>query len=289
MNTVDGYAGWDRAALDRQYSPSSRIPSLQVYLDEYARSSALARRRWPVRTDLRYGPTAAEVLDYFPGATRDAPVQVFVHGGNWQELTKESSAFAAEPFLRSGAAFVAVDYGLAPAVPLDGIVAMVRRCVAWLPTHAAELGFDPRRIHLSGSSAGAHLVAMALVSGASGSGLVAGATLLSGIYDLEPVRHCYVNAALRLDADAARRHSPAGQLPSRLPPVIIARGGNETDEYVRQHDLMAAALRPRTRLTEVVAPDRNHFDLPYDLGVPGTELGDAVLAQMGLAGTATRN
>jgi arylformamidase len=282
---VDGYGGWDRAALDRQYSPSSRVPSLRYYLDGYATASALARRRWPVRADLRYGPGPAETLDYFPGARPDGPVQVFVHGGNWQELTKESSAFAAEPFLRLGAAFVAVGYGLAPAAPLDAIVAMVRRCVAWLRDHAAELGFDPRRVHLSGSSAGAHLVAMALASTPSG---VAGATLLSGMFDLEPVRHCYVNDALGLDAAGARRNSPVWHLPPRLPPVIIARGGNETEEYARQHDLMAAALRPRTRLTEIVAADRNHFDLPYDLGVAGTELGDAVLAQLGLADNSDR-
>jgi arylformamidase len=47
---------------------------------------------------------------------------------------------------------------------------------------------------------------------------------------------------------------------------------------------MAAALRPRTHAVEIVEAERNHFDLPYDLGVKDTELGDAVLAQMsGLA------
>ena len=39
-------------------------------------------------------------------------MQIFVHGGNWQELTKESSAFAAPEILRSGAAFAVVNYGL---------------------------------------------------------------------------------------------------------------------------------------------------------------------------------
>ncbi|SCF58501.1 hypothetical protein [Streptomyces sp. Cmuel-A718b] len=62
------YRGMDRAALDLQYSPSSRVPSLQAYLDAYERLSARAHQNHPVRTALRYGPHPAELLDYFPAA-----------------------------------------------------------------------------------------------------------------------------------------------------------------------------------------------------------------------------
>ncbi|MGH3752261.1 MAG: hypothetical protein ACRDRP_06110 [Pseudonocardiaceae bacterium] len=47
---------------------------------------------------------------------------------------------------------------------------------------------------------------------------------------------------------------------------------------------MTTALRSRTPVVEVIPAERHHFDLPYDLGATGTELGDAVLAQMGLTG-----
>ncbi|MEU3606828.1 alpha/beta hydrolase [Streptomyces sp. NPDC035033] len=275
------------ARLDRAYSPSHLVPSLRHYLDEYADRSAEARRAPGVRTGLRYGPGPAEKLDFWPAARPGpAPVQIFVHGGNWQELTERSSAFAALSFRRAGAAFAAVGYGLAPATPLDEIVAAVRRCVRWIHGHAAALGVDPERLHLSGTSAGAHLAAMALVpAGPDRPVPLAGVTLLSGIYDLEPVSRSYVNEALRLDADAVRRNSPPALLPGGLPPVVLARGGVETEEYVRQHDLMADALRRRGALAaELVEEHRNHFDLPYDLADPATPLGRAVLAQMGLPG-----
>jgi arylformamidase len=100
------------------------------------------------------------------------------------------------------------------------------------------------------------------------------------MYDLEPLRHSYVNDALRLDPDGAVRNSPVYHLPSGLPPVVIARGGIETGEYIRQHDIMAALLRRRTGVTDIVCPARNHFDLAYDLGNPGSALGRAVLAQV---------
>jgi arylformamidase len=280
----------DQATLDRQYSPSSRVPSLDVYLRDYERLSATARRDHPVRTALAYGPHPAELLDYFPGSgAGSAPLLVFVHGGNWQALGRSESAFAVPALLAAGAAVAVLEYGLAPQVGLDAMAGMVRRGVDWLLRHADGLGFDARRLHLCGTSAGAHLSAMALLpdpsEGPDVSGRIAGAVLLSGMYDLEPVRLSYVNEALRLDVSGARRNSPLHLLPDRLPRTVVARGGNETEEYVRQHERMVAALRPRAAVTEVVAERRDHFDLPYDLGVPGTGLGDAVLAQMGLGGT----
>ena len=112
------------------------------------------------------------------------------------------------------------------------------------------------------------------------------------MYDLEPVRRSYVNDALRLDAAGARRNSPLWLLdappgsPQRpLPPVVLARGGNETEGYARQHAAMLAGLRRRgADVVDVVDPARNHFDLPYDLADGDTPLGAAVLAQLG-AGT----
>ncbi|MGW1071758.1 alpha/beta hydrolase [Streptomyces sp. NPDC002537] len=281
MSGDTGYLGFSRADLDREYSPSSVVPSLPLHLREYAELSAAAREKHRPLSGLRYGSSPEARLDLFPVAAPAggaSALQVFVHGGYWQEVTKEESAFAAPDFIAAGTAFAALDYGLAPAYSLDGIVAMVGEAVAWLHANAARFGIDPRRIHLSGSSAGAQLVAMALVRDEARR--IAGATLLSGVYDLEPLRHTYVNDVLGLDADAALRNSPVHHLPKRLPPVVIARGGGETGEFVRQHDTMAALLRQRAVVTELTCPARNHFDLPYDLGNPRTALGRAVLAQI---------
>ncbi|MEV6782903.1 alpha/beta hydrolase, partial [Streptomyces sp. NPDC051098] len=146
-----------------------------------------------------------------------------------------------------------------------------------------RVGGSPIRSHSSGTTVGLALLPDAS-AGPGVSDRIAGAVLLSGMYNLEPVRLSYVNDALRLDESAALRNSPIRRLPARLPETVVARGGNETEEYVRQHDRMVTALRSRAVVTEVVADRRDHFDLPYDLGVPGTGLGDAVLAQMRLEG-----
>ncbi|MEV7184274.1 alpha/beta hydrolase [Kitasatospora sp. NPDC093102] len=284
MATTDAarvYREFDRVELAVAYSPSSRIEDLPGELAAYARHSAAARARLTVRRDLRYGPEAPELLDFFPAAVPGAPLQVFVHGGYWQELGKADAAFAAPDFVDRGAAFAAVGYGLAPAHPLDDIVAMVRRAVRWLAVNAPALGVDPRRIHLSGSSAGAHLAVMSLLDPAGGR--IAGASLLSGVYDLEPIRLTYVNDALGLDASDAYRNSPLHHLRPGLPPLVIARGDNETGEFGRQHeDFAEVARRVGAPVVSIVEPARHHFDLPFDLGRPESRLGAAVLAQMGL-------
>lgn len=282
------YRGMDRATLDREYSPSSRIPDIGHYLSAYAADSGTARARLDVRRDLRYGSSPVELLDLFPSPRPPAPLLVFVHGGYWQELSKNESAFPAPPMVAAGAAFAALDYGLAPAYRLDEIVRMVRRALVWIAAHAEELGVIPTRVFLAGHSAGAHLAAMTLLEGWAPAGthptdLAAGVCLISGVYDLEPIRLTYVNEVLGLDAAEAARNSPVHRLPDRVAPVIVARGGNETGEFARQHDEMVARLSERSpRVTDIVAQERNHFDIPYDLGDPATALGAAMLAQMEL-------
>jgi arylformamidase len=276
---VTVFAGFDRRGIDLQYSPSKLVDDLPSILHEYAARSARARAELPMRT-LRYGPGSRMTLDFFP-ARPAAPMFVYVHGGFWQEMSKDDFGFPALDLVPAGVAFAALGYGLAPHHNLDEIVASVRLGLRWLVAHAVELDVDPGRIHLGGGSAGAHLVAMALLDGWAPAGLFAGATLVSGVYDLEPVRHSYVNAPLRLDAKAAARNSPIRHLPARLPPLILARGGRETGEFARQHTEFAAAASGRGGpVHELVVSHRHHFDLTFDLADPATALGSAVLAQV---------
>ena len=57
---------------------------------------------------------------------------------------------------------------------------------------------------------------------------VAGAVLLSGIYDVEPLIGTYIDAALHLMAEDAESLSPMRLPPGRRVPVVVAWGENET-------------------------------------------------------------
>ncbi|RAY12594.1 alpha/beta hydrolase [Actinomadura craniellae] len=270
-----------RQELDREYSPSRLARDAAGTLARYRDESAAARRRLDCELDVPYGPSPDERLHWFPPLLPGAPLLVFVHGGHWQESSKEDACFPAPGLIAAGAGYVALGYGLAPRRGLPEMAASVRRGLRWVRAHARDLGSRPDRVHAAGSSAGAHLVALAVTGPEPAE--VAGACLLSGVYDLEPVRHSYVNDALGLDARAAADHSPLRRLPLRVPDVLVARGRHETREYARQHALLLGALRATgQRATGLVAADRDHFDLPLDLGRPRTPLGRAVLGRLGL-------
>lgn len=285
------YRDFDQAALNEQYSPSSRIRDIGFYLDEYALRSRGAREVLPFEVH-HYGHSPAEILHFFPARRPNAPLHVFLHGGYWQELSVAEASFAAPGVVWAGGAFAALGYGLAPQHDLDTIVAMARRGLRWLLDQADLLGFDAESVHLSGHSAGAHLVAMAVLTGPWPDGrpaadAIASATLLSGVYDLVPVRLTYVNEPLQIDSATALRNSPIFRLAGSPPPLLIARGGQETDEFARQHDEFVRALRAcGFAVADLVVAHRNHFDLPFDLAAPDSVLGHRVLDM--LAGGAAR-
>ncbi|MEV7522622.1 alpha/beta hydrolase [Streptomyces sp. NPDC091371] len=273
--------------LDLDYSPSSLVPDLDAHLARYAADSARARQTLRVYRDVPCGPLPEQRLDLFPAAEPGAPLMVFVHGGYWQEHSRAEAAFAAADFVAAGVSFAALGYGLAPRHRMPAITAMAADSVRRICGGRAGLPGAPSTVHLSGHSAGAHLVASALLDAAGwrAAGLdpaaeVASATLISGVYDLEPLTHTYVNDALGMDAAEARELSPLRWLPAGaagLPPLVIARGVRETGAFGLQQEAFAEAARAcGADVTELVVPGRHHFDLPFDLGKPATVLGAAV-------------
>ena len=135
------------ALREREYSPSSCIggeygPFIAAYRqrsDEARRATAAMGGRWSRRA---YGAAPSQRLELcMPPNTAPAtrvPLLLFVHGGYWQELSAADSLFAAPACIRRGSAFAALDYTLAPAATLEGIVAECRQALAWLGTPAAS-------------------------------------------------------------------------------------------------------------------------------------------------------
>jgi arylformamidase len=225
------YRQFDRKALDAAYNNTEAVG--QARRDQYvegwtARSDAF-RARNRGRLDLRYGAGARQRLDIFPSGAAGAPTVVYIHGGYWQANDKEPYACLGEGLLPAGWNLALVEYTLAPAARLDAIVAEIRAAVAWVIEHAREHGGDPQRVFVAGHSAGGHLTAMAMEDAR-----VAGGVAISGLFDLEPIRLCYLNDKLRLDPAEAARNSPLLHLPPRAAPLVVTVGLGELPELIRQ-------------------------------------------------------
>lgn len=248
------YRGMDRAALDAAYNNAAAVKESAQIVAGWETRSARLRAAHPDGMDLRYGKDERNRIDYF-AARRDGPVLMFIHGGYWQNRAKELFAFIAEGPLAWGINVALIGYTLAPEKRLDAIVAEIHAAAGWLAQSIPMLGGNAKQLFVSGWSAGGHLTAMAMSHPAIRGGLA-----ISGIYELEPMRLCYVNEKLRLDEDEARRNSP-GPTDKRL---VVAYGADELAELCRQSEDYAKRLKAKAH----AVPGRNHFTVLEELASP---------------------
>lgn len=284
------FGAYDRAGLDAQYNARALVPGHGAIIEKWTAESAAVRRRLEVRLDLAYGSGARERLDLFPAGNGGAPIFAFIHGGYWQALDKNAFSFVADPFVAAGINYAAIGYPLAPAAGLDEITASVRAALLWLWRNAGDHGGDADRIFVAGHSAGGHLTAMAMTadwaalgrdSGGAPADLVKGGCAVSGLYDLEPIRLTYLNEALGMDAEVARRNSPVHNLASASGGLIVTVGDDESKEFHRQQADFVAKWRGRGLACEVVGqPGHNHFSVLNELAAPESALHKAVVRQI---------
>ncbi|MET0389190.1 MAG: alpha/beta hydrolase [Polyangiales bacterium] len=119
-------------------------------------------RFYEVRVPGLDGEPPVRVKHYRPAAAAERlrSALVWMHGGAWSLGIPEFD----EPMLQrfadeSGCVVLAVDYRLAPEHPFPAALLDCEAVVRWAFAQATELGVDPTRVCVGGSSAGANLAA----------------------------------------------------------------------------------------------------------------------------------
>ena len=83
---------------------------------------------------------------------------LYVHGGGFRILSKDSHWIMALMFARAGYVVFNVNYRLAPKYPFPDGLQDVCDAAIWVAEHGAEYGADPSKLIFAGESAGANLV-----------------------------------------------------------------------------------------------------------------------------------
>ncbi|WP_291422387.1 alpha/beta hydrolase [Devosia sp.] len=247
------------------------VADFDGYLTRFIERSASSRAALRNKLDVAYGEGPDERLDlFFPEAMRTpAAVHLFVHGGYWRMFSKSDYSYVADTVTQAGAIAAIMDYSLMPAVRMETIVRQVSRAVDWLKTNAATFGGDADRLSVSGHSAGAHLCAMLLSQGSLGPS--PRALLLSGVYELGPLRSSFLQPQIGITEDEVERFSPLGL---DLAPAETARilvGDKETGPFHMQAQDLAEKLK-----TSVEVIPGNHMSVVLDLGDSNAPAGKAL-------------
>jgi arylformamidase len=242
-------------ALDKGLNNGGAVAGSGNTVEGWEKLSAEMRARHSTHLNLSYGPRERNRIDFLKAAP-NAPTLLFIHGGYWQMRSKDAfTTFASGP-MAHGINVALIGYTLAPDATLEQIVAEIHAGIDHLAGRLPELGADANRLVASGWSAGGHLTAMAMLNKH-----VKGGVAISGIYDLEPIRHSYLNVKLGLDEAMSRRNSPM-LLTHGVKPMALTVGGAELP-LLRKQTADFAGYRANHGLPVIYEeiPGANHFTI----------------------------
>ena len=257
------WRGMSQEKRDLGLNNGLAVPNGADLVAGWDKRSAELRTRHPDHLDLKYGPRERNRIDFLK-ATDGGPTLLFIHGGYWQTRAKESFTTFADGPMAHGINVALIGYTLAPEATLDQIVAEIHSGLDFLADKLPALGGDPRRIVVTGWSAGGHLTSMALSHPHVKAGVA-----ISGIFDLEPIRHSYLNVKLGLDEETSRRNSPVKQKGGPLKPLSLVVGSAELP-LLRQQTADFAAYRALHGLpvSYEEIPGADHFSIMDELASP---------------------
>jgi acetyl esterase len=174
-----------------------------------------------------------------PEALRDAhgrlPIVLYVHGGGFRMLSKDSHWLPALIYARRGYVVFNISYRLAPEHPFPAALDDTIAALEFVARHAERFGGDLQRLALAGESAGANLVTSAAVC-----------------------------LHWRRSEPYARRAWDLGVLPKAVLPAMGLLQVSEPERFRRKKRLPALLHDRIDEVTEAYLPDR----LPHDLADP---------------------
>jgi acetyl esterase/lipase len=200
------------------------------------------------------------------------PLIIWIHGGGWQNGSKEGCPPARQGYLEHGYAVASLNYRLSGHAIFPAQIEDCKAGIRWLRAHAKEYGLNPDRFGVWGSSAGGHLVALLGTSGDEkafdvgpnlgvssrvqavcdyygptdltqmDSHAVTGARLKHD--DPKSPEACLIGGPVQQNKEKAARASPLTYVTTNaLPPFLIVHGDTDPVVPFHQSELLLESLK----------------------------------------------
>jgi acetyl esterase/lipase len=226
----------------------------------------------------KHPETVLDILQPSAPALGDRPGVIVIHGGGWVQGDKEGMLDTyCLPFIRHGFVVANVEYRLANVAPAPAAVSDVLQAAQWFHDHAAQYKVDPKRILVTGGSAGGHLALMVGMTPASDLGpsvKIAGVIDFFGIADVAdqlagPNARDYAAQWIPEQPnrmELARRMSPMTYVRKGLPPILALHGDADATVPYEQSVNLTKAIRSAGGDAELITvPAGKHGFTPQEM------------------------
>jgi arylformamidase len=277
----------DQAMLDAAYDQSLNAANFRTVGERMTRSSLVTRDRLGEPQVYQYGPDRGQTLHFYAASIPNAPIHIHVHGGAWRQKSALDLVFPAEHFLAHN-----ISYGIFDFTSVDETKGDLRpmledvcRCLSWVARNTQELGGANDSLYVSGFSSGAHLASVALLCDWQAYGLPSNpykaALLISGIYDLHPVRLSSRSTYVSFTDEVEDGLSPQRHVERYNLPLMLAYGDGESPEFQRQARDFAKALDAAGKPCSLLAYNGyNHLEMMEALGNSFSLIGRSAIEQV---------
>lgn len=90
---------------------------------------------------------------------------------------------------------------------------------------------------------------------------IRGTCVISGLFNLLPIKISAINGSLKMDEQMALRNSPVHLLPATTCPLSILVGSDETSEFLAQSNELYTCWKECIPAEIVQAPGLNHYSI----------------------------
>ena len=205
---------------------------------------------------------------YYPAGVADCPVVVWFHGGGLEGGNKEIPALLRE----KGIVVVGVNYRLLPRVTVKETLDDAAEAVAWVFRHIAEYGGDPRKIVVSGHSAGGYISMMLCLdkSWLAAYDTDADSVMMYAPFSGQAITHFNVRKMQGIPPLQATidKYAPLYWVRGDCPPMVLICGDRELELYGRYDEnqylarMMKLAGHHQTYLYEIDGHGHNGMIVP---------------------------